>query len=244
MLIDSHCHLTKQFLDDPAETIQRAKDDGVEKMICVGTHLEDSKEAIQIAQDFDGVYASVGIHPEETYQDWDAFEKLIGRPKVVAIGETGLDYKVGLPGQKDIFKKQISLARKHDKPMIIHIRDAQEDLMEMDLKNCRGVFHCFSGDAKYLDYVLNSLPDFFISFAGNVTFKNAKELQELAMAVPLERMLTETDSPFLSPEPLRGSQNEPKNVKIVAQFLANLKGVSFDKLEKITSSNATKLFNL
>lgn len=248
MLIDSHCHLTKQFLDDPAETIQRAKDNGVGKMICVGTNLEDSKVAIKIASKFDGVYASVGIHPEENFQgSWNEFEKLVNQPKVVAIGETGLDYKVGLPGQKEIFEKQILLAEKYDMPLIIHIREAQEELMRIldsrqNNKGLRGVFHCFSGDQKYLEFVLEK--DFYVSFAGNITFKNAENIRELAKLVPLDKILVETDSPFLSPEPLRGSQNEPKNVKIVAQFLANLKGISFEELEKITSSNATKLFNL
>ena len=254
MLIDSHCHLTKQFLDNPAEIIQRAKDNGVGKMICVGTNLEDSKQAIEIARRFDEVYASVGIHPDSpspSASDWSEFENLIFEPKVVAIGETGLDYKVGLPGQKDLFEKQILLAEKYDKPLIIHIREAQKDLMEM-LKplqgkqvqhdNLCGVFHCFSGDQKYLEFVLEK--DFYVSFAGNITFKNAENIRELTKLVPLDKILVETDSPFLSPEPLRGKQNEPANVKIVAQFLANLKGVSFDELEKITSGNAIKLFNL
>ncbi len=261
-LIDSHCHLTKQFLDNPAETIQRARDNGVGKMICVGTNLEDSKEAIQIAQDFEGVYASVGIHPEENFQgSWDEFEKLINQPKVVAIGETGLDYKVGLPGprpdrgkQIEIFEKQISLAGKYNRPLIIHIREAQEELMRiLDSRSPRGeagqndeglsgVFHCFSGDQRYLEFVLEK--GFYVSFAGNLTFKNAESIRELAKLVPLDKILVETDSPFLSPEPLRGKQNEPANVKIVAQFLANLKGVSLGELEKITSSNAIQLFNL
>lgn len=242
MLIDSHCHLTKRFLDDSTETIKRARENGVEKMICVGTSLEDCKQAVEIAQKFEGVFASVGIHPEETCNNWGEFEKLISEPKVVAIGECGLDYKIGLPGQKEIFEKQISLAEKYDKPLIIHIRDAQEDLMKINLKKCRGVFHCFSGNPNYLKYVLNL--GFYVSFAGNVTFKKAEELQDLAKLVPLDRLLVETDSPFLSPDPLRGKQNTPANVKIVAQYLANLKGVPFEELEKVTSNNAATLFNL
>ncbi len=244
MLIDTHCHLTKQFLDDPTETIKHARENGIEKLICVGTNLEDSKEAIQIAHDFENVYASVGIHPEENCDNWDEFEKLISETKVVAIGETGLDYKVGSPNQKEIFKKQIFFAEKYNKSLIIHIRDAQEELMRIldTARMTRGVFHCFSGNPDYLKYVLNL--GFYVSFAGNVTFKKAQELHELAKLVPLDRLLVETDSPFLSPEPLRGKQNTPTNVKIVAQYLANLKSVPFEELEKVTSNNATTLFNL
>lgn len=244
MLLDSHCHLTKQFLEDPTDVIRKAKENGVGKMICVGTNLEDSKQAIEIANTFEGIFASVGIHPEETCEDWSEFEKLILEPKVVAIGECGLDYKIGLPNQKEIFEKQIFLAKKHDKPLIVHCREGQDEMKRIlgAARMTHGVMHCFSGNKEYLDYVLNL--GFYVSFAGNVTFKNANELQELAKLTPTNRLLVETDSPFLSPEPLRGSRNTPANVKIVAWFLANLKDISFDELEKITSKNATDLFDL
>lgn len=258
MLIDTHCHLTKQFLDDPTETVHGAKEGGVTKMICVGTSLEDSKEAIEIAQKFDGVFASVGIHPEENYPDWHDFEKLLSQPKVVAIGECGLDWSKlpqenkpkgrEIKKQNEIFLKQIELSVKYDLPLIIHVRDAQKNIIEMfshfEKPGLKGVFHCFSGEANYLGFILRQLPDFYVSFAGNVTFKNAKELQELASLTPLNRLLVETDSPFLAPVPLRGSQNKPENVKIIASYLANLKGVGFEELAKKTSANASFLFKI
>ncbi|MCL4390526.1 MAG: TatD family hydrolase [Patescibacteria group bacterium] len=244
MLIDSHCHLTKKFCPDVDQTLAQAKDAGVEKIITIGTTLEDSQEGIEIAQNHDGVYAAVGIHPEESCANWGKFEQLAQMPRVAAIGECGLDYKVGLPGQKEIFEKQIGIARKLNLPLSIHIRDAQDDLMKMDLAGTRGVFHCFSGDERYLNFILTKLPDFYISFAGNVTFKNASGLQQLAKLVPLERLLVETDSPFLAPHPLRGSQNTPANVKITVQFLADLKSISLEELSKITSKNAQILFGI
>ena len=219
------------------DVITRAKEVGVEKMICVGTNLEDSQEAIEIANKFEGVYASVGIHPEGTCDDWEKFEELISKPKVVAIGECGLDYKVGLPGQEGVFQKQIGIAKKLNLPLIIHCRDAQEDMSKIDLTANRGVLHCFAGG-------INIPDNFYVSFAGNVTFKNAPNLREVAKAIPLEKLLLETDSPLLAPEPLRGSKNSPKNVKIIASLLSELKGVPVEELEKITSENAARLFGI
>lgn len=237
MLIDTHCHLTKRFWEDSTDIIAWAKEAGVEKFVCVGTNFEDSAEAIKVANKFEGVYASVGIHPEETCDDWEKFEELISKPKVVAIGECGLDYKVGLPGQKEVFLKQIELAKKLNLPLIIHCRDAQEDMSKIDLTANRGVFHCFAGGI--------NIPDsFYVSFAGNVTFKNAPNLREIAKTIPLEKLLLETDSPLLAPEPVRGSKNSPKNVKIIASLLSELKGVSVEELEKITSENAARLFGI
>ena len=237
MIIDSHCHLTKNFFENPAEIIENAKRAGVEKLICIGTTLADSQEAIDLAQKFDNVFATVGIHPEENCGNWEAFEKLITKPKVVGIGETGLDNKIGKPGQKEVFEKQILLAKKYNKPLVIHVRDAWADIKKINLSGCRGVFHCYSGPAEIPN-------NFYVSFAGNVTFRNAKELQSLAKNIPLEKILLETDSPFLAPDPLRGSKNEPKNVKIIAEYLAKLKNISFEEISKITSNNTLKLFNL
>jgi len=235
MLIDSHCHLTKKFFEDPRPIVKAALDNGVNRMVCVGTNLKDSQEAIEIASQFESVYAAVGIHPEETCDNWEEFEKLISQPKVVAVGETGLDNKVGLPNQKEVFQRQIDLAKKYDKPLIIHVREAWEEIKEFDLSASRGVFHCYSGPTEIP-------PNFYVSFAGNVTFKNAPVLQALARAIPLEKMLVETDSPLLSPVPFRGQQNEPKNVKIIAAFIADIKSLNIYDVEKITSQNAKNLF--
>lgn len=233
MFIDTHCHLTKRFFEDPGPVIAKAIEAGVDKMICVGTDLEDSKQAVEIANNYPQVFAAVGIHPTETCSDWESFEKLIQQPKVVAIGECGLENDSG----RTSFIQQISLAKKFDKPLIIHIRNAWEELSQIDLTNNRGVFHCFSGNVTTIQ------ENFYISFAGNVTFKNAKELQEQAKLVPLEKLLLETDSPFLSPHPHRGSQNTPANVKIIATKQAELHNSTAEQVAQITSGNACKLFN-
>lgn len=228
MFIDSHAHIT-----GPVE--------GIDKVICVGTTLEDSQKGILLAQKYNNIYATVGIHPIdgiESSVDWDRFEELIKQPRVVGIGECGLDYHKSYdPRQKPIFEKQLELARKFDLPLSIHIRDAWEDVKTIDLSKNRGVFHCYSGPIE--------IPkNFFASFAGNLTFKNAGELQELAEKIPLDRLLLETDSPYLAPEPLRGTQNKPENVKITAQYLAKLKNVSLEEVNEITSKNTNELFNL
>jgi TatD DNase family protein len=241
-MIDTHCHLTKRFWEDPTEVVARAKEVGVEKMICVGTNLEDSINAIEVATKFPEVFASVGVHPEETCDDWEKFEELITKPKVVAVGECGLDYKVGLPNQKEVFEKQISLAKKHNKPLIIHCREAQKEITTI-LRNIvvKGVFHCFAGGME--------IPhNFYVSFAGNVTFKNLPagrqvSLSDIAKEIPLDKLLLETDSPFLAPHPMRGSQNEPKNVKIIASLLSQIKNVDLEELERTTTHNAEQLFH-
>ena len=241
MLIDTHAHLNfPELLKDIDGVLERAKEAGIEKIICVGTNLEDSKMAIELAQKYESIFATVGIHPENNCEDWDEFEKLAKSPKVIGIGECGLDNKVGLPNQKEIFEKQIKIAGKLDLPLVIHCRNAQEELVEM-LKQVqhdtlRGVLHCFAGGMEIPE-------NFYVSFAGNVTFKNAKNLQELAKLIPLEKLLVETDCPFLAPEPLRGSQNEPVNVKITASKLAEIKNVSLEKIAEMTTKNANELFH-
>lgn len=244
MLIDSHAHLNfPELLSDIDGVLERAKIAGVEKIICVGTNLEDSKTAVALAQKYENLYATVGIHPNDDSSimvervNWSELENLAKQNKVVAIGECGLDNKTSIPGQKEVFEKQIEIAKKLDLPLVIHVRDAWEEIKKIDLSNNRGVFHCYSGPAEFL-------PNFYISFAGNVTFGNAENLRELARTVPLEKMLVETDCPFLAPEPLRGSQNEPANVKITATVLAELHDVSLDELSKITTANAAKLFKI
>ena len=257
MLIDSHAHLNfKDFAVDFDEVVVRAKEAEVEKIINIGTSMTDAQEVIDLANKYDFMFAAVGIHPNDDPNitvenvDWEKFEELAKSKKVVAIGECGLDYSRGKDDirQKALFAKQIGIAQKLNLPLSIHIRDAQEDLIEM-LKqvqhdNLRGVFHCFSGDLKYLDFILRNLPGFCISFAGNITFKNAQSLRDLVKGVPLDRMLLETDCPFLTPEPHRGKRNEPMNVKITATTLAQLKDVSFEEIAEVTTRNAEALFGI
>ena len=228
MLIDTHAHISGPV-------------SGVDKVICVGTDLDDSQKAIELAQKNDNIFATVGIHPVDGVEstiDWDRFELLLKQPKVVGVGECGLDYHQGYdPRQKPIFVSQMEIARKFDLPLSIHIRDAWEEMKHVDISKNRGVFHCYSG-------TLEIPKNFYVSFAGNLTFRNAKNLQELAKQIPLGKILLETDSPYLAPEPIRGSQNTPANVKIVAQKLADIKGLNLEDIEVETSRNATNLFNL
>lgn len=244
MLVDSHAHLNfPELLADIDGVLVRAKEAGVEKIINIGTSLADSRLAIELAQKYPGIWATVGIHPNDDPMatvdsvDWEEFARLARQPKVVAIGETGLDFSRSQDKERQVklFEKQIEIAEQLDLPLSIHVRDGWEEIKNIDLSKSRGVFHCYSGPAEFL-------PNFYISFAGNVTFKNAAGLRELAAAVPLDRLLVETDCPFLSPEPLRGSRNEPANVKIVASVLAEVKKVSLAELANQTSANAVKLF--
>lgn len=259
MLIDSHAHLNfKDFSDDFEGVLSRIKQAEVEKIVNIGTSMTDAQEVIDLANKYDFMFAAVGVHPNDDPAvtvdniDWEKFEQLVESKKVVAIGECGLDYsrtaeESEKARQKSLFAKQIEIARKLNLSLSIHIREAQEDLMnefEQSLQELCGVFHCFSGDQKYLNFILLKLPNFLVSFAGNLTFKNAQALRALASDVPVTRLLVETDCPFLTPEPFRGKRNEPANVKITAETLAKIKGLSFEEISDITTRNAEKLFRI
>jgi TatD DNase family protein len=255
MLFDSHCHLNFPDLESNlAGVLEMAKESGVREIVCVGTTVEDSERAVEIAKKNEGIYASVGVHPHETIKvDWDKFESLLKDPEVVAIGECGLDYsripsqgrQEEISRQRELFEKQIDLASQYNLPLIIHARDCYEDMIHdfgQKLANLRGVFHCFSGTMSYAQFVLDKLPGFYLSYAGNITFKNAQNIRDLAKITPLPRLMVETDAPFLSPEPRRGLGNVPANVKIVAQRLAEIKVVSFEEIAEATTQNARQLF--
>lgn len=260
MLVDSHAHLNfPELAGDLPQVLQAATEAGVEKIICVGTTVQDSERAGEVATKYDMVYASVGVHPhEQEAVNWDNYQRLIENNRVVAIGECGLDFsrfgeltpeakEIEISQQKDLFLRQIAIALAHNLPLIIHIRDAYEEIMAefaRPLSRLRGVFHCFSGTHDYARFIREDLPGFYFSFAGNITFKNAQSVRELAKLAPLERVLIETDAPFLSPEPRRGLGNSPANVKIVAQRLAEVKNISLEEVARTTSENAVKLFNL
>ena len=262
MLIDTHAHLNFPELAETEAILTRAKDGGVETFINIGTSLADSQLGIDIASKFSNVYATVGIHPDDSIGtsaesiDWGKFEELAKRPKVVAIGECGLDYSSiqysvssieytnETKRQKGLFLKQLELAQKLRLPLSIHVRDAYEDMLEIATQiKVPTVFHCFSGTISYLESLLTN-PNFYFSFAGNITFKNAESIRDLAKLVPLDKILVETDCPFLAPEPHRGKTNEPVNVKIVAEKLAEVKEIGFEELSEITTQNAKKLFQI
>ena len=252
-LIDTHTHLDfDQYDGDRNNVILRAKENNVKAMITIGIDLETSKRSIEIAQKHTNVFASVGIHPHDagkaTQEDIDELETLITHPKVVAIGEVGLDFYHNLSArdvQRKTLKMFLDWSLTKEYPLIIHTREADEDILniirEKSKTGWRGVFHCFSGDAKMAEQVMEM--GFHISFTGNVTFKNSHSVHVMKN-IPVEKLMIETDSPFMAPVPHRGKRNEPAFVNQVAQKIAEVKGIETDEVAKITSQNAINLFGL
>ena len=254
MLIDSHSHLDfKDFDSDRPEVISRAKANGVDLIINVGASMEGSIRSIELAKENEGLYASCGIHPHEadSVKDGDitSFKRLLDEKKIVAVGEIGLDYYKNISSkgnQKKLFIRLLEEARYRKLPLIIHNRDADKDTLSI-LKDTmpfpvKGVMHCFSGDEKFLKDCLEI--GLLISFTCNLTFKNADRLREVARKVPMERLLLETDAPFLAPQIFRGKRNEPSYVKYLAEEISKIKGVSFEEVARLTTNNAKRLFGL
>ena len=248
---DTHCHLP--LVAPPAEeVVDRARACGVAAMVTVGIDLASSAECTRIATALDGVWAAVGIHPnnaiEATDGVLDRIRDLADHPAVVGIGETGLDwFREGAPRvrQEESFREHIRLAKERDKALIIHDRDAHHDVVRVLLDEGappRTVFHCFSGGPDLVETC--AAHGWFASYAGNVTFRNAPLLQEAARRTPLDLLVAETDSPFLSPHPHRGSPNEPCRVPLTVAFLASLHDATPDDMAAATSSNAARLFAL
>ncbi|RYG72704.1 TatD family deoxyribonuclease [Lentibacillus lipolyticus] len=254
MLVDTHVHLNvEQFAEDREETIQRAFEAGVHYMVVVGFNRETIPLALELAEQYETIYAAVGWHPVDAIdmrdEDLEWIEELTAHPKVVAIGEMGLDYhwdKSPKDVQKDVFRKQIGLAKKVGMPIIIHNREATEDIIEVlqeeNAKDVGGIMHCYNDDAKYVPTFLDM--NFYISLGGPVTFKNATLPKDVAVEVPLDRLLVETDAPFLAPHPNRGKRNEPAYVKLVAEKIAELRGMPFDEVSRITTENAFAFFQI
>ena len=254
-IIDTHCHLNDEALfNDLDNVIERAKNAGVDKMIVIGWDEKSSKLAIRIAEQYDFVYAAIGFHPENIFDINDEILyktlELSNHPKVVAIGEIGLDYhwtkdpeKREL--QKQYFIKQIEYANKVGLPISIHSREAFNDTLEI-LKShkplCSGVMHCYSGSVDNLQDIINL--NLYIGLDGPVTFTNAKTPKEVAAEVPIERLVVETDCPYLSPHPLRGTVNEPANISLVVDEIANIRQMSKKHLLDVLYKNSCELFKL
>ncbi|MBI4824257.1 MAG: YchF/TatD family DNA exonuclease [Nitrospirae bacterium] len=251
-LIDTHCHLEMpEFDHDRDSVIERAKQAGISAIITIGSDTHSNEEAIRLSEKYDIIYCSIGIHPHETKLfTEDIYKKLkewATHKKVVAVGETGLDYHyMNSPKevQKEVFRCHIELAREKTLPLVVHSREAKIDTLSI-LKESgitKGVVHCFSGDMEMAEAVMEM--GFYISIAGPVTFKNAKRLHEIVKAVPDEYLLIETDAPYLTPEPLRGKRNEPSYIVHVAEEIARLKEVSPEDVARITTLNAKRLFGI
>ncbi|NYB75799.1 TatD family hydrolase [Sedimentibacter hydroxybenzoicus DSM 7310] len=253
-LIDSHAHLDDDRFDsDRTEIINKLKDDGIELILNPGADLATSKKAVKIADEYSFIYAAVGCHPHDSKymndETMNVFKELSKNKKVIAIGEIGLDYyydNSDRETQKKWFREQIKLANELDMPYIVHDRDAHEDLfkiMKEEAKsNTRGVLHCYSGSVEMAKEFIKL--GFYISLAGPVTFKKAKTPKMVAKEIPLDKLLIETDSPYLTPEPYRGKRNEPKFVRYVAEEIANIRNVSLDVIIESTNQNFKKLFCL
>jgi len=248
-LVDSHCHLN--MLDDVDAALLYAKEQGVNHFLCVAVTLDDHPALTKISELHSNVYISVGLHPNELPEQIITLSDLLPLAKhlrVIAIGETGLDYfrvEGDKKWQQDRFIQHIECAKQLDKPLIIHTRQAKEDtirlLQENDAKSVGGVMHCFTEDWDTARAALDL--DFYISFSGIVTFKNATDLQAVAKKVPLDRMLIETDSPYLAPVPHRGKTNQPGYVCHVAEYIANLRGETIETIANKTTENFFTLFS-
>jgi TatD DNase family protein len=266
-MIDVHCHLNfKSFANDYDEVIRQANEAGVTTIINVGTKLDSSKKAVELASKYENLYAIVGVHPHhadklELETDWiEQLEILAREPKVVAIGEIGMDYyrykSNGITDpkqQKDVFEKQIELAHKVNLPLQIHNRHAGNDILDVisyhktSLKDIPGMFHCFSGNTEFLKKVLNL--GFYVGFDGNITYEGIAPgedtlLSDLAREAPLDRIVIETDSPYLTPVPHRGSRNTPTYGILVGEFIAKIKAISFSEVDRQTTENTRLLFGI
>lgn len=251
MLIDSHSHLYMGSWSKNLDVVlERAKERGIGKIICPGIDIDSSWQSLTIAKNHPNVYAAAGIHPHDANNapaDYiNQLRDILTQPKIVALGEIGLDYYRNISDadtQRKVFKKQLQLAKEMDLPVIIHNRNADADIIHIiqQVSPLRGVAHCFTSDLITAKIFLDM--GFYISFAGNLTYRNS-DLPAVAEAIPLDRLLIETDAPFLSPTPYRSKENEPSRVKYIADKLAECQGVSYDIIELATQNNAEKLFNL
>lgn len=251
-MIDTHSHLFEdEFKDDIDNCITRAKEAGIEKIMLVGFSKETNIKAQELAKKYDIFYPTAGVHPEEADKDYlnkfNELKEFIKNNKVYAIGECGLDYYWDITykeEQKELLKLQCKLAKELDLPIIIHMREATKDTYDIlkEFKGLKGVMHCYSGSYEMAKEFIKL--GFYISLGGPVTFKNAKEPKLIAKEIPLDKLLIETDCPFLAPTPFRGKRNESSYVKYVCEEIANIKGISFEEVDKITTLNAINLFKI
>lgn len=250
MIIDTHCHLSIEDYDDVSKVIENM---GNNIMIVSGSDHKSNQEVVMLCNKYKNIYGTLGIHPsaidEYNLESINFIERNITNPKIVAIGEIGLDYywtKDNKEEQKKIFIEQINIAKKNNKPFVIHSRDAMDDIiciLDLEMEhNMKAVMHCFIGNIDQANKLISM--NVTLGIGGIVTFKNAKELQEVVKVIDLNKIILETDSPYLSPEPLRGKRNEPINTFIIANKIAEIKGTNIDEVIRVTTANATRIFDL
>lgn len=249
-LVDTHCHLdNEKFDEDRLEVIERIKEN-LEFCVNIGYDLASSKKSLELAKEYDFIYAVIGVHPIDIAEYSEEVEKeleILGKnPKVVAIGEIGLDYH-WMTEPKEVqqgrFKRQLELAERLNKPVVIHTRDAMEDTVNIlkEYPNITGVIHCYPGS---LETAKQLVDRFYLGIGGTLTFKNSKKAVEVVKDIPLDRIVIETDCPYLTPEPFRGKRNEPIYVEYVAKKIAEIKEISVEDITKVTTENAKKLYRI
>ncbi len=254
-MIDVHAHMDDPRFDgDRSEVLAAIQNAGIQRLINAGCSFSSCRATLDLADQYDYIYAAVGIHPQEANEleeggqaAFDQLREIIKHPKVVAVGEIGLDYYYEYAPrdvQKKWFHAQLDLAKEFDLPVVIHSRDAMKDTIDIlkEHPENRGILHCYSGSGESLREILKL--GWSISLGGVVTFKNARVAKEVAAEVPLDRLMLETDSPYLSPEPNRGKRNSALNLPFIAAEIARLKGMSSEEIEKITDENAMKMFKM
>lgn len=246
MLVDSHCHLN--YLDDPQQALREARACGVSRLLCIGVNQAGIADVLDLAAAETGVWASVGQHPEAAGEDFGWIEQYLSRPEVVAVGETGLDYHhVSQPDkqsrQRQCFAHQLELAAEHSLPVVVHTREAQQDTLDLlrGAPHVTGVLHCFTETWEMAKQALDI--GYYISISGIVTFRNGGNVREVARQVPADRLLLETDAPWLAPVPHRGRTNQPAYVVDTAAFVAELRGLDMEELAAVTSANFERLFS-
>ncbi|HET6746980.1 MAG TPA: TatD family hydrolase [Candidatus Saccharimonadales bacterium] len=248
MLVDTHCHIHEpNYQLNADETIARANAAGVTAMICVGTSETSSKQAVEFAATREGVYAAIGVHPHDTKDNWRGIFGLADTPKVIAVGEIGLDYYYNHSPreiQLKALEEQLDFALKHDLPVIFHVREAFDDFWSVfdNFHGIRGELHSFTDSMAHLEEGLKR--GLYIGVNGISTFTKDTKQKEMLASIPLDKMLLETDAPFLTPAPLRGKVNEPAFVRHVAEFHAHARGISLDEIATVTTANARVVFTL
>ena len=251
MIIDSHCHLDYEpLINNIDQVLLNAKKENITNLLTIGTSLESSKKVLEIVSKYPNVYGAIGIHPNSTTGNLDKLDEILmlkkKNKKIIAFGETGLDYFYKRSEKKDqiiAFEKHVEFSISEKIPVIIHTRDADDDtisIIKKYYKKTNFLIHCFTGNLEFAKNLLNL--NCLISFSGIITFKKSNDLRDVVKYVPLEKMLIETDSPYLSPDPFRGKSNEPANVKIVAETVASIKQISFEQVATSTTANFNNFF--
>lgn len=249
MFTDTHCHLSKEFFDDVDMVIKNAKSNGVYRVISDADSVNNCYEMLELASDYDNIYITLGIHPQNLGDDFEELVKIVednlDNKKVIAIGEIGLDYYYGKDNKEQqisLFEKQLKLAEKYNYPVVVHSREATLDTINCLKKyKVKGVIHCFSGSLETAKEYIKM--GFLIGIGGVMTFKNSK-IDEVIKEIPLENLMLETDAPFLTPEPFRKYKNEPKYIKIIAEYLSNLKGLKIEEISQKTEENIKEIFDI